>query len=47
MRCPIPEAVLLQRVFGTHSMNFGQVDEVAYGIRYQELTIERNVDVSE
>jgi hypothetical protein len=47
MRCPIPEAVLLQRVIGTHSINFGEGDEVAFGICYQELTIERNVDVSE
>jgi hypothetical protein len=43
---PIPEAVLLERVIGTHSKNFGQGYEVTFGICYQELTIERNVDVS-
>jgi hypothetical protein len=47
MRSPVPEAVLLQREIGTHSINFGEGDEVAFGICYQELTIERNVDVSE
>jgi hypothetical protein len=47
MRGPVPEAVLLQRVIGTHPIHFGQGDKVAFGICYQELTIERNVDVRE
>ena len=47
MRGPVPEGVLLQRVIGTYSIHFGQGDEFAFWICYQELTIERNVDVRE
>ena len=47
LRGPIPEAELLQRLTGSYSIDFGQSDEVAFGICYQELTIEWNVDVSE
>jgi hypothetical protein len=47
MRGPFSEVVLKQRVIGTHSIHFGQGDEIAFGISHQELTIEWNVNVSE
>jgi hypothetical protein len=47
MRGPVPEAVLKQRMTGTNSIHVVQVYEIAFGLCHQELTVERNFDVSE
>jgi hypothetical protein len=44
---PVTELERLQRFIVPRSINFGQEDDIAFGMRDQELTIERNVDVSE